>query len=289
MIRADERTAWNGFLGAEPRFAGEDIAAPSDGPDPPDFICTTASGKIVGVELTKWIENAQITASKKRESFENSYLKIVASENEPRPDRIGQVSLYPKTTRVKPAEKAAFRSELFALLRKENATPDPPLRDSLNSPPTPVPVWNTPQGAPIRDFTGFPTLAKYLDEAWVLPRERFKSLPSGEPWVVFELPGGSYTHEWMVQAAIDRIKAKIDDYKSLNLHGKYKLAELHLLCCYCDEAVLYNTPIDTVGFGFADVASRLAQMLVVNHGVFNRIFIYSPYEVPKVIRVYPAS
>jgi hypothetical protein len=91
MIRLDERTTWNGFLSAEPSFAGEDIATSSDGPDPPDFICTTASGRTVGVELTKWIENAQITASKKRESFENSYLKIVASENEPRPDRIGQV------------------------------------------------------------------------------------------------------------------------------------------------------------------------------------------------------
>jgi hypothetical protein len=93
----------------------------------------------------------------------------------------------------------------------------------------------------------------------------------------------------MLQAAIDRIKAKIDDYKSLNLHDKYKLDELHLLCCYCDEALLHNTPINTVGFGFIEVASRLVQMFAVNHGVFNRIFLYSPYEVRNVVRVYPAS
>jgi hypothetical protein len=125
MLRADERVAWDGFRGASPRFAGEDLAGAGDGPDPPDVLCTTTSGKRIGVELTKWVEHEQVTEGRGREFFENSYLKIIASESDPRPDRIGWVWLHDKSQRIKPEDEARFRAELFALLAKENATPEP--------------------------------------------------------------------------------------------------------------------------------------------------------------------
>ncbi len=179
MLRDDERTAWNGFFAAQPQFAGEDIASAGDGPDPPDVLCATASGRRVGVGLTKWVEHSQITSGKANEFLERSYLTAIASENVPRPDRIGWVFLCTKPRRLKPADHAQFRSELFTLLRNENAKADPD-RDS-------------PQGAPVNDFSGYPTLAKYLDRLWVYPRSSLIVLPDGQEWVMFESPGGAYT------------------------------------------------------------------------------------------------
>jgi hypothetical protein len=50
----------------------------------------------------------------------------------------------------------------------------------------------------------------------MFPRE---FLPAAQEWVMFELPGGAYTHEGMTQAAIDRIQGKIDDYENRSLRG----------------------------------------------------------------------
>src|SRR6266513_4000898 len=81
MLRDDEREAWRGFLAAAPEFVGDAIGSAVDGPDPPDVLCVTRSGKKIGVELTKWVERGPITSGKARESFEDSYLDIIASAN----------------------------------------------------------------------------------------------------------------------------------------------------------------------------------------------------------------
>ncbi len=62
MLRSDEKTAWTGFLTAAPLFADEAVANWSDGPDPPDVLCSGVSGNAIGVELTKWVERNQVTA-----------------------------------------------------------------------------------------------------------------------------------------------------------------------------------------------------------------------------------
>jgi len=91
----------------------------------------------------------------------------------------------------------------------------------------------------------------------------------------------------MVQAAVDRILAKVEGYEDQNLHVLHALDELHLVCHYCDEALLYNTAARTPGFEFAAVASRVAEVLADDHGIFNRIFLFNPYEARKVLQVYP--
>ena len=205
------------------------------------------------------------------------------SSPEPKPDRIGKVVLYDKSKRLKPQDQGQFRSELFALVAKESATPASP--DDPQRPPVAVPSWNTPQGGPLRDFAGFPTLAKYLDEIWIYPREKF-DFP-GEPWVMFELPGGAYTPDWMVQAAIDRIRDKIRKYERANLRAKHSLAEFDLLCFYCDEALLHNTPTHAIDFGFPELAVKVAVALEGEPNVFDRIFLFHPHENQSAFCVYP--
>jgi hypothetical protein len=92
----------------------------------------------------------------------------------------------------------------------------------------------------------------------------------------------------MVQAAVDRILAKVEDYEDRNLHVLHALDELHLVCHYCDEALLYNAPAGVPGFDFGAVASKVASAIEQDHGVFNRVFLFNPYEARKVFQVYPA-
>src|SRR6266576_835953 len=113
MLRDDEREAWRGFLAAAPEFVGDAIGSAVDGPDPPDILCVTRSGKKIGVELTKWVEHGQVASGKARESFEDSYLDIIASANHARPERIGWVWLHPKSRGVKPEDVPQFREELY--------------------------------------------------------------------------------------------------------------------------------------------------------------------------------
>jgi hypothetical protein len=282
MLRPDEENAWNGFKAAAPQFAGELLASDGDGPDPPDVMCVGKSGKRIGVELTKWLEHSQITNAKGREFFENSFLKIIDSAREPRPDRIGWVVLNPKSERVKPGHEAQFRSELFALLGKENATPDPPLDEQ--GPPLPVPIWNSPQGAPVADFIGFPTLEVYLHDVWIFPRKRL-DIPDGFEWIMFRPAGGAYIPDWMVQAAIDRIRAKIQKYQHAKIRTDHSLREFDLVCFYCDEALLHNTPINGIDFGFPQLALKVRKALEHEPKVFDRIFLFNPNEKEQVIQV----
>jgi hypothetical protein len=269
MLRPDEKTAWDGFFASEPNFAGENILSALPGPDPPDVLCTTQSRRCIGVELTKWVEHDQISSGKAREALERGYLRIVASENESCPDRIGMVWLHPKGRRIRPEHEAQFRAELFEFLAGENGNPHA--------------EWNNPQGAPVSSFAGYPMLAKYLTGMWVRPGHR----PRGLEWVTFKEPGGAYTPKWMVQAALDRIYAKIEDYEDRNLHSLHSLNELHLLCYYSDEALLYNTPTHAPGFDFTKVAGTVAEALAVDNGVFDKIFLSNPYEKCKVMQVFP--
>jgi hypothetical protein len=274
MLRDDEREAWRGFLAAEPEFAGDSIGSAVDGPDPPDVLCVTISGKKIGVELTKWVEHEQHTSGKARESFEESYLHIIESANHARPSRIGWVWLHPKARRVKPRDLDQFRAELYDFLARENGLTDP--------------EWEHPQGAAVQDFAGFPVLDRYLDSLWIFPRRRLKSLLVGYNWITFESVGGAYTPPRMVQAAVDRILAKTREYEDRNLRVLHALDELHLICHHGDPTVLYSTPPDAPALDFAAIAARVSHTLVKDHNVFDRIFLFNPYEVPKVIQVYPA-
>jgi hypothetical protein len=79
----------------------------------------------------------------------------------------------------------------------------------------------------------------------------------------------------MVQAAVDRILAKTRDYEDWNLHMLHALDELHLICHYSYQAVLYNTPLGGSDFDFAAIAARVSGTLAKDHEVFDRIFFQS--------------
>jgi hypothetical protein len=253
VLRPEEHSAWRGFIAAAPLFAGKPIADSKPGPDPPDVLCRTDSGNVIGVELTRWLAAKQVKEGADKAGLENSYLKIVASETEPRPEHIGLVNLSTKSSsRIRPQDQLNFRTQLFQLLNSENAKPP----WSMPSPSFPIPAgywntvrhWDTPQGCRISEFAGYPMLEKYLSHVFILPRRWLPEIPEfpapsvGFPWVDFQLPGGEYSHELMVQGAIDSILAKVEKYKLKDPRTTCSLDEFDLLCYYCDEAVRFNPP-----------------------------------------------
>jgi hypothetical protein len=90
----------------------------------------------------------------------------------------------------------------------------------------------------------------------------------------------------MMQAVVDRVYQKINKYQNADIRSQHALHEFDLLCFYCDEAMLHNTPIHSVGYGFPQLAEQVRQNLKTAPKVFDRIFLFHPHEAPKAIQVY---
>jgi hypothetical protein len=273
MMTDDERETWRAFLAAEPAFAGESIGSAVDGPDPPDILCATLSSKKIGVEIATWSPREQVTWRDARKSFEDSYLQLIQSANRARPERIGWVWLQPKRRQVKPQHLSQIREELYELLARENGLSDP--------------EWEHPLGAAVQNFIGFPVIAEYLDSLWIFPRKKLESLQLGQDWIRFENSGATSAPSWILGAVVDRILAKIADYEHRNLQVRHVLDELHLICRYNEQVLLADVALGSLRFDFAAFASRVGRALANEHGVFSRIFLFNPYEAPKVLQVYP--
>lgn len=268
----NERELWRGFLAAEPRFADDDIGSALDGDDPPDVLCVTRSGKKIGVELASWAEADHVTWRRGWQSFKDSYLQILASTTHPRPSRIGWVWLHPKHRQVKPGDVQAFREELYEFLARENGLLEP--------------EWDRPQGAAMHDFHGFPIIGQYLDSLWIFPRRKVEVLAAAQNWIGLESGGGAYIPSWMLQTAMDRILRKIKAYEQQNPDAFRGLDEVHLICECSDRALFASNP-EFLSFDFGAFAARVARVLATNHGIFNRVFLFNPYDARKVMQIYP--
>jgi hypothetical protein len=246
------------------------------------------STKAIGVELTKWVEQDQLEAAKLRTRLEERFLKIIECEKETQPSDIQQVLLYDKSLPLERADEVEFRNQLFKFLDAENAKPLPELNSAFTIPDgywKLVRSWATMQ-AQVDDFSGYALLEKYLDYVLIMPRSSHESPLVDVKWILFESPGGAYTAQWMIDAAVRNIKKKIAKYQNADIRSRHALDEFDLLCFYCDEAMLHNTPTHSVGYGFPQLAEQVRQNLRTVPKVFDRIFMFHPYEGPKAIRVY---
>jgi hypothetical protein len=271
-----EKETFAAFLAAAPDFAGEavrDWHQPKQ--DPPDVLCSTVSGRQVGLELTGWIDEEQIADAKSIESMENSIRKAIQPEPPNNTEHIHFAWLLtlPKA-RVNPADAAAFRTELLQLVEEIDKRWDAEEE------------WHSLQGCWWRDFSRYSTLGKYLSEVRFFPRSAFRNWSStkgGQHWLTFPLRGGAYSEEPMVAALQDRLSDKIQKYAA----RPGGLDEFDLLVHY-DLAWAYNSPVETLTFKFADAARAGADFIGDDPGAFDRIFLFVPHnETQKVFQLYP--
>lgn len=271
-----EKETFAAFMAAAPEFAGEvvrDWQQPKE--DPPDVLCTTISGRSIGLELTGWIDEEQIANAKGMESIENSIIKAIDPEPPNNTEHIHFAWLLtlPKA-RIKPADAAKFRAELLQLLEEVDRRWDAEEE------------WHSPQGCWWRDFSHFPVIGKYLGEVRFFPRSAFRNWSStkgGRGWLTFPMRGGAYSEEPMLAALQARLADKIQKYAT----RPSGLNEFDLLVHY-DLAWAYNSPVETLTFKYSDAARLGAEYVRDDPGAFDQIFLFVPHnDAQKVFRLYP--
>src|SRR5580658_4918317 len=100
----EEHDVFEGFMSADPDFAGSRVIGWSQPPsDPPDVACDLEGGTKIGVELTSWLDESQIGRARKQEMIEDSFLDAISPEPPNQTEHIFLVWMAPKR-RMLPAD-----------------------------------------------------------------------------------------------------------------------------------------------------------------------------------------
>jgi hypothetical protein len=82
--RKHEKAIFEAFLRVLPNFAGEPIQGeakqPADEKEFPDVVCTTISGKRIGVELGEWFNEQELRSIKSMEGIQKSILDAIGPQ-----------------------------------------------------------------------------------------------------------------------------------------------------------------------------------------------------------------
>ncbi len=283
--RAHEKAIFEAFLKADPRFAGEEIAdweQPSDENEFPDVICRLTSGRRVGVELGEWLNEAEMQAAKSMERIQASILAAVGEQGENSTENIYLVWLLPKSkARIEPSDVDQFRRQLFQCIQEcDQRWP----RERF---------WHSPQGHCVSgdELAAYPAVAKYLHGVQLFPSERYEGWPPngrtvkrrwpvGHDWITFRARGGSYSEETMLQPLRKLLSQKKERY------GAAGLGFDHLsLVVYYNQALLYNSPVETAGFTFDQPLAAAAQFLGDDPDPFHSIYLFVAVDSGRVLRV----
>src|SRR3990172_59073 len=173
--REHEKTIFDAFFRVYPYFAGEpiqgEVKQPADENEFPDVICTTASGKRIGVELGQWFNEQELRTAKSMERIQKSILDAIGPQGNNETDNIYVVWLKPKVkARIKSEDKVAFCKEIFQYIAEVDKR------------------WGSegfrygPQGyeAQVEDLKRFPHLVKYLDAIRLFPRQWYYGWPPND-------------------------------------------------------------------------------------------------------------
>lgn len=283
--RADEKAIFEAFLKAAPKFAGEEIAEwnqPADKNTFPDVICRSISGRRVGVELGEWLNKAEMQAAKSMEGIQSSILATIGQQGPNTTENIYLVWLLPKLNgRIKPRDVAEFRRQLFRCIQEcDQRWPDEG-------------CWHIPEGHWVQgdELAAYPALAKYVHRVQLFPKERCEGWPPsgrmvkrrwpvGHNWITFPVRGGSYSEETMLQPLLHLLLEKKEHY------GAAGLGFDHLsLVVYYNQALLYNSPVETDGFTFHEPVAAAAQFLGDDPDPFHNIYLFVAVDSGRVLRV----
>lgn len=281
--REHERAIFEAFLRVLPEFAGETVQEwrqPCD--EFPDVICTSSSGKRIGVELGEWLNEEEIRTAKSMERIQDSILEAIGKQGDNRTENIYFVWLEPKAkARVKPKEKNYFRQQLFQFI-KEVDKRWPSER-----------FWHSPQGYEAKggDLKRYPLLMKYLNAIHLFPRMWYhgwppngylkkRTWPPGHDWIIFPARGGAYSEDTMLQSLFELLAQKQEHYSKSGT-GFDRLC----LIIYYNAAMLYCSPVETPHFKFEDAVQAAKQFIGDDASPFNDIFLFVAIDSGRVFRI----
>ena len=275
--RAQERAIFEAFLKIEPKFAGEEIAnwaQPTDEKEFPDVICMSKSGRRIGVELGEWLNEGEIQAAKSTERLQDSLLAAVGEQGPNNTENIYLVWLRPKArARIEPTDFGDFRHQLFACLGEfDRRWPAEQF-------------WHSPRSHLVAgdELTPYPILARHLNGIRLFPRGVYgrktkRQWPEGIDWIKFPSRGGTFSKETMFRPLLQLLADKKEHYGATDFD--------HLsLVVYYNQALLYNSPVETPRFGFQDVAAAAAQSLEGGADPFHSVYLFVAVDSGRVFHL----
>jgi hypothetical protein len=284
--REYEKAIFEAFRRVHPDFAGEptheEVKQPCDETEFPDVICTTVSGKRVGVELGQWFNEQELRTAKSMERIQNSILDAIGPQGNNETDNIYVVWPKPKIkARIKSEDTAAFRKEIFQCIADvDKRWGSEGFRYGLQG-----------YEAQTEDLKGFPHLAKYLAGIRFFPRQWYFGWPPngyvskrtwsrGRNWIIFPARGGSYSEETMLHPLLELIAQKQEHYGNCGT-GFNRLC----LVVYYNLAVLYNSPIEALDFKFDDAVQIAKEFIGDDPKPFDDIFLFLAINDGQVFRI----
>lgn len=256
---AEEKRMFVAFLDDCPLFAGSPVKCwTQPKKDPPDIECLLQDGRTIGLELTNWLNERQIANAKLRESMEEPFRRaLFAVPNESQHFQVVWMSV---KERLRKGDEDLLRDEMTRLMKHLDNMWDT------------QPDWDSPEGFPWRDFTGYPTLVRYFAAIHIHPRPspRLTTDPPELGWLTFVLRGGAYSPALAVDTLVANIKTKIAKYSAKPVG----LAAFFLLVHYDFKAYAHNSPPEGIGFSYPEAVVEASRMLGGALGIFDGIFVY---------------
>jgi len=283
--RAYEKSIFEAFLRTAPQFAGEGIVEweqPADENEFPDVICKSGSGRRIGVELGEWLNEAQMGAAKGMGRLQDSIRAAIGEQGSNTTDNIYSVCLDPKAkARIKPADADEFRRQLFACIHECDRR-WPAER-----------FWHSPQGHDVsgRELAAYPALDKYLNGVGLFPREIYqgwppsgrkvkRQSPASVDWITFAAQGGPYSKDTMLQPLLQLLSDKTDHYAGAGTGFDHLC-----LVVYYNQALFYNSPVETPHFTFDNAAATASRFLGDDPDPFHSVFIFVAVDSGRVFRI----
>ncbi len=264
--RYKEKAVFKTFIQLHPNFAGEPIAKwILAEQDPPDILCTTLSGKILGVELTEWIHQKEMDARKLREIIHKQIMEAIGT---PQPVNVSQnfdmVIFYPKD-KVRNIQRNPFREELWHLIK------DVDRRWPTES------SWQFAAGCRINRLNGYPELSRHINSVHFPPGSSKRE--KGIDWIFPPAIVDSFDYETMTRPLYDALCKKVTKYKNRAMKTD---CQEYVLLVYFDQGLMYNSPISRSARSIQTFVDDVRLSLPRDHGLFSKAYLFfapSPGEI----------
>jgi hypothetical protein len=298
------------FLEAYPTFAAKVESYESGAEEPADVAVKLKSGDRIDFQLGQWLHEQQTAEAKRKKRLRDKLGAVLACPDfrDFRPRNFKHVYIYvKKDSDFAQKDAESLRKEFRCIVSQEDRSCNP---------------RRYPDGYPLNSFEGYPTINKYCERIFFLPRnsqservisnaldraqedpeicrlleqmdqERVRGGATGLPavdsdrsdpsWIDFPLEGGAYSSK----SALKALKKILDDKRDKYAPQK---RDLRLIIHY-NDAALYNDPYqDQKHQTFADMACRASRMLAKKKvAAFTSIYLLRALRPnPEAFEVWP--
>jgi hypothetical protein len=275
-----------------------DVDFTSGSSETPDFIGKDKSDRVVGLELTRWLNLNQTASAVKRERIRLAMLKAINCPFHSHPENISSAVIFPRwDIELENRHIQCFSDEFHALVDLISGKWDV-LRSSHWRPLLPNQRFD--YEVYLSDCKQYAVLARCVSSIWFREPDK-KNYPSiSDSWVSVIPDGGFYQTESSIQALRSVMEKKFihyhEDIAQAALTAK-NLRELYLLVYTDPDHFLSNTSYQTPDQmmkspieGLADATRKATENLGILPKTFDRVFLfYSAWGASWLAEIWPSS